>query len=93
MRETGRADAGPRAGRFRRAKPRILTTAIDEAAGTASLDLAFDGAAHFGVKLDRAKVIVPDLGKVVTQWRKIAASLGLSSKEINRMAQPSSMRN
>ena len=31
-------------------KPRILTTAIDEADGTASLDLAFEVAAHFGVK-------------------------------------------
>ena len=67
-------------------KPRILTTAIDEADGTASLDLAFDVAAHFGVKPDRAKAIVRDVGKAVIRWREIAASIGLSPNEIERMS-------
>jgi serine/threonine-protein kinase HipA len=67
-------------------KPRILTTAIDEADGTASLDLAFEVAPHFGVKPDRAKAIVRDVGKVVVRWRETAASIGLSSNETERMA-------
>jgi serine/threonine-protein kinase HipA len=67
-------------------KPRILTTAIDEADGTASLDLAFEVAPHFGVKPDRAKAIVRDVGKAVVRWRETAASMGLSSNETERMA-------
>jgi serine/threonine-protein kinase HipA len=67
-------------------KPRILTTAIDEADGTASLDLAFQVAPHFGVKPDRAKAIVRDVGKAVVRWRETAASMGLSSNETERMA-------
>jgi len=67
-------------------KPRILTTAIDEADGTASLDLAFEVAPHFGVKPDRAKAIVCAVGKAVVRWRETAASMGLASNETERMA-------
>ncbi len=67
-------------------KPRSLTTAIDEADGTASLDLAFEVAPHFGVKPDGAKAIVRDVGKAVVRWRETAASMGLSSNETERMA-------
>ena len=67
-------------------KPRILTTAIDEADGTASLDLAFEVAGHFGVKADKAKDIVREVGAAVARWRETAAATGLSAKEIERMA-------
>jgi serine/threonine-protein kinase HipA len=67
-------------------KPRILTTAIDEADGTASLALALEVASHFGVKPDRAKAIVREVGMAVARWRGTAASIGLSSNEIERMA-------
>lgn len=67
-------------------KPRILTTAIDETDGTASLDLALDVAPHFGVKLDKAKAIVREVGTTVARWREFAAAAGLTSKEIDRMA-------
>jgi serine/threonine-protein kinase HipA len=67
-------------------KPRILTTAIDEADGTASLDLAFSVAAHFGIKPDKAKTIAGEVGAVVKHWRKTAKTLGLSADEIDRMA-------
>ena len=67
-------------------KPRILTTAIDEADGTASLDLAFEVSPHFGVKPDRAKAVVRDVGEVVARWRETAAAIGLSPNEIERMA-------
>jgi serine/threonine-protein kinase HipA len=67
-------------------KPRILTTAIDEADGTASLDLAFSVAGHFGIKPDGAKAIAGEVDAVVKQWRKTAKALGLSASEIDRMA-------
>jgi serine/threonine-protein kinase HipA len=67
-------------------KPRILTTAIDEADGTASLDLAFEVAEHFGVRADKAKAIVHEVGNAVARWRETAAATGLNAKEIERMA-------
>lgn len=67
-------------------KPRILTTMIDEADGTASLDLAYEVAAHFGVKPTEAKKIVDEVSTAVARWREIAATIGLTNKEIERMA-------
>ncbi len=67
-------------------KPRVLTTAIDETDGTASLDLAFAVAKHFGIKPDQARVIAADVGAAVKGWRKTAKSLGLTPDEIDRMA-------
>jgi serine/threonine-protein kinase HipA len=67
-------------------KPRVLTTAIDEADGTASLDLALQVAPHFGVKANAAKNIAREVGDAVTRWRETAAATGLSDKEIDRMA-------
>jgi serine/threonine-protein kinase HipA len=67
-------------------KPRILTTAIDEADGTASLDLALGVASHFGVKSKAAKEIVRQVGLAVSRWRQTAANLGLTVNEIDRMA-------
>jgi serine/threonine-protein kinase HipA len=68
-------------------KPRILTTAIDEADGTASLALALEVASHFGLaRPGRAEAIAHDVGMAVMQWRETAASLGLSSKEMERMS-------
>jgi serine/threonine-protein kinase HipA len=67
-------------------KPRILTTAIDETDGSASLDLALEVAAHFGLKHRDARAIVREVGNAVWRWRDVAASLGLSKDEIERMA-------
>jgi serine/threonine-protein kinase HipA len=67
-------------------KPRILTTAINEADGTASLDLAYEVAPHFGVKPDKAKSIVRDVGQAVARWRETATATGLTGKEIDRIA-------
>jgi serine/threonine-protein kinase HipA len=66
-------------------KPRVLTTAIDEADGTASLDLAFNVASHFGVKPNKAKDIAREVGKAVSRWRETAASFDLTANEIERM--------
>jgi len=67
-------------------KPRILTTAIDEVDGTASLDLAYEVAGHFGVKAAAAKTIVSEVSDAVRKWRETAAAAGLSAAEIERMA-------
>jgi serine/threonine-protein kinase HipA len=67
-------------------KPRILTTAIDEADPSASLELALGVATHFGLKPRDARMIVRQVGAAVTHWREVATSLGLSSDEIERMA-------
>ncbi len=67
-------------------KPRVLTTAIDEADGTASLDLAYQVAEHFGVKPDKARIIAREVGEAVKRWRETAKAAGLSANEIERMA-------
>ncbi len=66
-------------------KPRVLTTPIDETDGTASLNLAFEVAPHFGVKPERAKIIAHEVGTAVARWRETAAATGLAAKEIERM--------
>ena len=67
-------------------KPRILTTTIDEADGTASLDLAYQVAEHFGLRPDKARTIAREVGAAVNNWRTTAKALGLSTGEIDRMA-------
>lgn len=67
-------------------KPRVLTTTIDEADGTASLDLAYQVAEHFGLKPDAAKTAVKEVGTAVRTWRDKAKARGLSANEIERMA-------
>jgi serine/threonine-protein kinase HipA len=67
-------------------KPRILTTAIDEDDGTASIELALETASHYGLKLSHARTIVREVGVVVSTWRQTASDQGLSKTEIERMA-------
>ena len=67
-------------------KPRILTTAINEDDGTASLDLAMNVADYFELEKDQAKAITADVGKAVSTWRDEAARHGIAKGEINRMA-------
>jgi serine/threonine-protein kinase HipA len=66
-------------------KPRVLTTRIDEADGTASLDLAYQVAPHFGVKPERARGIAAEVGAAVNNWRAVAKPIGLSAAELERM--------
>lgn len=67
-------------------KPRILTTAIDEEDGTASLDLALATAAHYKLKPEMARRIMREVGAAVAGWREAAGALGLSKNSIERMA-------
>jgi serine/threonine-protein kinase HipA len=67
-------------------KPRILTTAINEDDGTASLELAMNVAAYFDVDAARAKKIAKEVAQAVTKWRTAAAKAGVKDAEINRVA-------
>lgn len=67
-------------------QPRILSTTINEDDATASLDLAFEVAEHFGVKAGAAKDIAREVGRAVSNWRNEANRLGISAREIDRMA-------
>ena len=67
-------------------KPRILTTAINEDDGTASLTLALDVAAYFGLDAGSARAVAAHVGRVVSKWRDVAARRGLTKSETDRMA-------
>jgi serine/threonine-protein kinase HipA len=67
-------------------KPRVLTTAIDLDDGTASLKLALRVAGYFELGADEARGLAAQVGKAVGAWRKIAAKMGLTAAEIDRMA-------
>lgn len=67
-------------------KERILTTAIDEEDGTASLDLALSVAGAFGLSDKDALAITSKVGAVVSAWREVAAGIGIRNAEIDRMA-------
>jgi serine/threonine-protein kinase HipA len=67
-------------------KPRVLTTAIDLDDGSASLKLALEVSGYFELTTDEAWRVVAEVGKAVAQWRKVAAKLGLTAAEIERMA-------
>jgi len=66
-------------------KPRVLTTAIDLDDGTASLKLALGVAGYFELTAGEAGQISAEVGKAVATWRKVAAKLGLTAVEIDRM--------
>lgn len=67
-------------------KERILTTAISEEDGTASLPLALSVAGEFGLKKKDAQGIAAEVGAAVAGWRDTAAAAGIGKAEIDRMA-------
>lgn len=67
-------------------KPRILTTAINEDDGTASLGLAMEVASYFELNDDQARTVAEQVGNAVANWRDEAARHGLTRTEIDRMA-------
>jgi serine/threonine-protein kinase HipA len=67
-------------------KPRILTTAINEDDGTASLALAMSVAKYFELDAGKAKEIAKQVGKAVSKWRVEAAHHVIAKGEIDRMA-------
>ena len=67
-------------------RPRVLSTAIDMDDPTASIALALGTADYYGLKHDDAKGIARQVASAVANWRGEAAQLGLSAREIDRMA-------
>lgn len=67
-------------------RPRVLSTAIDMDDPTASMDLALETAGHYGLEREDAMAIARDVGQAVASWRDEARRLGISSREMERMA-------
>jgi serine/threonine-protein kinase HipA len=67
-------------------KPRVLTTAINEDDGTASVELAMEVAEYFELDASAARKIARQMGRAVAQWRLIAKRMGIKDPEIDRMA-------
>jgi serine/threonine-protein kinase HipA len=67
-------------------RPRVLTTAINEADGSASLDLALTVAGYFDVDDGKARKIVSEVGQAVKRWRSVATKAGIKDNEIDRLA-------
>jgi serine/threonine-protein kinase HipA len=64
---------------------RILTTNISLDEGTCELDLVLSVAEYFGLGPQIAKLIVQQVARATATWRAVAATLGASSDEIDRM--------
>ena len=67
-------------------KPRILSTAIDLENTTASLNVALEVAQYFDIDSVEAHQIAKQVGQAVAKWRQVAAGIGLTKTEIDRMA-------
>ena len=67
-------------------KARILTTNIDLDDGTCSVDLAESVAPYFGLDLAGARRIIKEVAVSVARWRSVAATLGVSTRQADRMA-------
>ncbi|GAB6060186.1 HipA domain-containing protein [Desulfonatronum parangueonense] len=66
-------------------KPRILHTRIDFHDGTASLELAFDVAAEFGLEAKEAKTLAKVIATAVQSWEEEGLRWGASRHEIEFM--------
>jgi serine/threonine-protein kinase HipA len=65
---------------------RVLKTAIDFDDTTASLETAMSVAKEFRLEKNNANEIVKEVSAAVKPWRKVAAEIGLSKRECDRMA-------
>lgn len=67
-------------------KPAYLSTMIDEQNNAASFELVLGTADYYGLTTADARQIVKETVAAVSDWRKEAAKLGSSRREIERMA-------
>lgn len=67
-------------------RPRILSTSIGLDDLTASIDIALEHAASFGVAAPEAKRIANEISTIVAGWQEEASQLGITSRERDRMA-------
>ena len=66
-------------------KARILTTNISLTEGICSVDLLIEVAGFFGFDADRATSIIGEVAAATSTWRSVAAEVGATSAEIDRM--------
>lgn len=66
-------------------RARVLATNIDEFDGTASLELAMATAAYYGLAAPEARRIAGEVGGEVAGWREVAAGMGATRQESDRM--------
>lgn len=67
-------------------KPRILTTAIDDAEATCSIGLLLETGAYYGLSDVDARRIVKGVAEAIADWREVAKKAGAPAKEIEMMA-------
>jgi serine/threonine-protein kinase HipA len=67
-------------------KPRVLSTAIDLDDATASLELALHVAPYFELSKEDAHQIAYEVATAASSWRSVAADLGLTAIQIERMS-------
>ena len=67
-------------------KARILTTNIDIDDGTCSVNLLESVAPYFGLALASARRIIKEVAVSVARWRSVAATVGVSTRQADRMA-------
>jgi serine/threonine-protein kinase HipA len=67
-------------------KPPFLSTFIDEKDNAASLELVLSTAGYYGLTPADKRQIVGETVTAVNNWRNAAVKLGISKREIDRMA-------
>jgi serine/threonine-protein kinase HipA len=68
-------------------RPRVLSTAIVEGEDrSASIDLAFEAAPHFGLRPDEAETTAREIAAAVFRWRDVARELGARASTCDRMS-------
>src|SRR6185295_17107053 len=66
-------------------RPRILSTPVSpDGDPSASLELAFEAAPHFGLTAREAGLVAREVAAATSSWREAALSLGIASAEIER---------
>lgn len=67
-------------------RPRIHALALNETDRTASFEVALEMAPRFGLKHAGARAVARDVATSVRTWRAEGAKLGLTRKDLDRMA-------
>ena len=64
---------------------RILTTKISLEDGTCDINLVVEQAGYFALSVVEAKAIIKEVATATARWRAVAAAVGASKAEIDRM--------
>ncbi len=66
-------------------KPRVHALALHEHHDAASLETALAAAPAFGLRPPQARSVAAEVGRGVARWRTVAARLGVTPRQIERM--------